>query len=233
MDVLVAFFNVLTLWLFKVTLFYSCFLITNLKFKDMKKVRKEQRTSTRYGYYKDENTQKFTEGVIHYLESNQVIDKDTLGVPITISVAKTIIHNYWEKTNNEGNKDDIIACKFGKEILLSILSQNDCNAIRFYFGWKKASDYPNSTLPSGVIEGITLVAVGVRINDSDIATDKDYIVSDFVNGTSIGTDKSEDIQGGMISEMVPPLTLGKVKDDSIKGLVADPLAKIIKKFFKI
>jgi len=190
------------------------------------------KTSRKNGYFRDEESKKFKEGPLLYLEPDRHNAINNLGMPISLNVAQKMIHNYWIEKNVLNDETKVFACTFGKESILSIMSQKGCAGIRFYFGFKIKDDYPDGVMPDGVEEGESLIAIGVDFNDKDIGAQKKYIVSDFNQNTQIKFDAPESLESGFYNEMVPPLTLKKIRNEP-KRLIDDSLEGIIRKFFNI
>ena len=137
------------------------------------------------------------------------------GTPISLVLARLIIRNFRDKKKElpEGFPD---AFTFGKESLLSILTQTNCEGIRFYLARKEfnISDRSNRWK-----DGITLVAVGVKQeenndlidgNDPEIGPEagKNYIIDDLDNIV----EDSGSQQNGIIVETIPPF-----EGDGTKG----------------
>ncbi len=77
------------------------------------------------------------------------------GRPITFETAHRFINEYVR----DADGDDVAAITFNKDILLLLLSQSECEGIRFYYGC-----YPKS-------RDKTLVLVGVDKNDNDLGVE--------------------------------------------------------------
>ena len=63
--------------------------------------------------------------------------------------------------------------------MLSLLSQTNCEGIRFYFGRRKKSQWKDDPKYSKY-EGPTLVAVGVDEKNKDLGTGGGYIIDDLL-----------------------------------------------------
>jgi len=129
------------------------------------------------------------------------------GVRISGKMARKLIKNYWD--DNEVSENTTCAFTFGKESLLSILTQKNCEGIRFYLAKRKSGE--NS------IVGTTLVAIGVKPekdvdgndgNDPEIGAKDEYIIKDLVEYSDSDTDMMHR-QTGIIIETIPPLSLGE------------------------
>lgn len=150
------------------------------------------------------------------------------GSPITEKVAQKLIQNYWDKLVAGMDDNEVVSVTFGKDDLISILNQNDCIGIRFYYATRLAKDFDGD---SEVKNGITLVAVGLKAPDYDIATEeKKYIVKPLKPHSNNSFKQSGIQEDGIIYEMVPPDTLGYFLNQQVKSLDKG-LAEIIKQYF--
>lgn len=125
-------------------------------------------------------------------------DDDVCGYGRLIAgdAAAIMINAYDEHISKTKGEKQNKAVTFGKEALLSILSQKGCEGIRFYFGkrnkdtWEKGSKYSK-------YEGLTLVAVGVDAKNQDLG-------SEGGTNPSVMTKSAAQSQSTMIYEVVPP-----------------------------
>jgi hypothetical protein len=139
---------------------------------------------------------KFDEGELTYkLETDDNVCG--YGRLIAKDVANILIDAQRDNLKKIKDEKQPKSVTFGKESLLTILAQQGCEGIKFYFGkrsptqWAKENKYSKQ-------EGLTLVAVGVDANNKDIGT----------NGKNI-TDKTKSVIKGneeqpKIFEVVPP-----------------------------
>lgn len=170
---------------------------------------------------------------MNYHDPNHSNEIHAHGHPIAVDVAELMIGSYWQDLKKVPDYEKkYVAFIVGKEPLLSILSQKDCVAIRFYLAkWDKDFFKTTPTDPAREM-GETLVAVGVKSKDQDIGakSDKPLIVSpidDKWKADEIILSHSDD---GEIREMVPPSTIEELKRIG-KREESDELAKVIAKFF--
>jgi hypothetical protein len=134
------------------------------------------------------------------------------GVPITINAAREIIKNFWDNLINNGPIDfnGKLAFTFGKETLLSLLSQEGCEGIRFYFAMKSEKDWPQEKpKPPYWVDGITLVAVGVN-NQKEIGAKNDFIIENI--DTQLNDDDPKTTIGGGSADTCPPFPGSKAAD---------------------
>jgi hypothetical protein len=143
-----------------------------------------------------DKNEKFEEGELIYDFKS---DDDVCGYGRLIAkdVANILIdaqHDHLKKINDEKQPKSVT---FGKEALLTILSQQGCEGIKFYFGKRSSTQWARECKYSKY-EGLTLVAVGVDSNNKDIGTD----------GKNITHKGSSTLKGGdagvIIIEVVPP-----------------------------
>jgi hypothetical protein len=127
---------------------------------------------------------------------------------ISIDAANLLVNTLRESLKKGKINDKATwSVTFGIDHILSILAQKDCEGIRFYFAerkaehWERGSEYAEH-------EGLTLVAVGVDINNKDLGTDGGYIIHDMP-GNKKGKTKSAAAASAKDSntkvvEVVPP-----------------------------
>lgn len=153
-----------------------------------------------------DRSKKFTEGELSF----KISDEDAVsgfGRFISKGVANIIVEDYRAHLKKCKDEKQPYGVTFGKDILLSILSQTDCEGIRFYFGkrekdrWEKGSKYAK-------IEGNTLVAVGVDKKNKDLGANGSSIIEKLDKGRikSVGAAAAA-VKGGddpKIAEAVPP-----------------------------
>ncbi len=133
------------------------------------------------------------------------------GEPATVNAAKTFISNYWDEIKGMPDaKSQNIAFTFGRETLLSILAQEECAGIKFYFGKRIESQRPVDFV--GKWEGKTLVAIGVKndAGETEIGANIDYLARGISDGTDAVKTNGDDTQPGMICEAVPPFTMDNI-----------------------
>ena len=151
-----------------------------------------------------------------------------LGSPITQSVARVLINNYRSDPSQIVNTI-VIGVDFGCNDLKTILGQANCKAIRFYLAKKYKVNFED---PTNIKEGITLVAIGIDENGSDIATNENVArnIDGSQNIDEISVDNDPITQNGIIFEMVPPVIGGK---RIAKAFVSQTsFEKAMKKYFK-
>uniref|UniRef100_UPI0040488418 hypothetical protein n=1 Tax=Roseivirga sp. TaxID=1964215 RepID=UPI0040488418 len=120
------------------------------------------------------------------------------GRPITRDLAKVLIHdNYWSglkaeyQTATEERKSQLkeepVAIRFNKDLLLLLLSQPGCEGIRMYL----------AQVPSKIGKSQTLVLVGTDANDNDLKTNVDGIIKGSIvlssNNNLLTTDGEDTI----------------------------------------
>jgi hypothetical protein len=167
------------------------------------------------GYDYSDLEKKFKQTTLNYPEPDPT-KAYAHGQPTTVKGARTLIKNYWELIKKEMGeeiaKKENIAFTFGKEALLSILSQEECVGIKFYIGNRLESECPIDF--KGKWAGKTLVSIGIRndTSETEIGADIDYIARGIVEGVaSPNAAKAGDTQPGMICEMIPPFTMSDIK----------------------
>ncbi|GEM_PF-2152121 len=151
--------------------------------------------------------------IIDYKDHNH--DKPyAYGIPITAKLAIHFIDNYWQTLDKIEDKDSEVSFVFGKDSLLSILSQEGCVGVKFYIGKKNKESSKN---------GKTLVAIGINEVKHDICNLSDnngvrdtHIVGPLVRRYSEDNKLLNDFEEGEIREMVPPDTLGYYLSKKVK-----------------
>lgn len=137
------------------------------------------------------------------------------GAPISHNGARGLIRNYWDAIRKKQPIDysKVPALTFGKEALLSILSQKNCEGIRFYFALKSDNDWGGGDKkPDYWYNGVTLVAIGVEnhtiekdgkstVVEKEIGAKNLYLIEDLENTSD---DSSKSASTGIIVETVPP-----------------------------
>ncbi|NOU18402.1 MAG: hypothetical protein HOO91_12670 [Bacteroidales bacterium] len=151
---------------------------------------------------------------IHYNHDIEIVHSGYAS-PITESVAQVLINNF-RKTPSSPNADNI-GVIFAIKDLLSIFHQKDCTGVSFYFARRRVEDF-DQELSASIKPGITLVAVGSKIDESDIMTNLTGRLGAGLNGSGNINGFPEDIgvepvQNGIIMEMVPPIR------DNVKDLI--------------
>ena len=153
------------------------------------------------------------------------------GEPLSLNGARGLIKNFLDilaKPENAAMKaffEEKVAFTFGKEALLALLAQENCEGIRFYLAHKDEKDWDSTggvQPPEYWVDGITLAAVGVKKGKTqdaqDIGADKgEFIVSGYLDGpisddivnviTINGNDTKSIKQDGEVRETVPPTRL--------------------------
>ena len=131
------------------------------------------------------------------------------GSPISVEFARKIIRDFRDYAN-EKKIEVPFAFTFGKDSLLAILSQPECEGIRFYLA-KKEFD----SKIEGMRNGITMVAIGVKPEippEAPIGDDPEigagngrkYLGQDLYN-TAMRTMMLVESVTGLIYETIPPL----------------------------
>jgi len=143
-----------------------------------------------------DTSKKFDEAELTY-EVQSDDDVCGFGRLIAHDAANVLIDAYHEHKVKLKDEKQPKAVTFGKEALLTILSQKGCEGIRFYFGkrskslWQKECKYSK-------FEGMTLVAVGVDADNKDLGTGGSSITNASIMA------KGSDSQSTKIFEVVPP-----------------------------
>ncbi|RPH33438.1 MAG: hypothetical protein EHM93_04850 [Bacteroidales bacterium] len=170
----------------------------------------EENIITRKGY--DEASGIIVEKTLKYRGRNHDAPY-AYGTPITAKLAIHLIDNYWQTLDKVRDKESEVAFVFGKDSLLSILSQEGCVGVKFYIA-KKTNDSSQN--------GKTLVALGVNNEKQDICSLSDnngvrdtHIVGPLVRRYS-DNKLLNDFEEGEIREMVPPDTLGYYFSRNVK-----------------
>jgi len=178
--------------------------------------------------------------LLHEL-SYQEAQHDSLyayGAPITLNGAKGLIKNYWDAIRKKQPIDysKVPALTFGKDALLSILSQKNCEGIRFYFALKSDNDWGGDPdkKPDYWYNGVTLVAIGVESQvvekDGKTTTVEKEIGAQnlfIAEGLEVITDdNAKNANMGVIVETVPP---GPGPHPSVKE---NPLMRLFKNYLK-
>jgi hypothetical protein len=137
------------------------------------------------------------------------------GMPVTRKAAKAMIRAHWnpikerldaaieakDKQAIEDLLDTNIAATFGKETLLFILSQENCDGLRFYFATKPTT-VDGEDIPGG--GGLTIVVTGVKEVDGkaiDLNTNES-IMEEQTDSKAVANDR----QG----EVVPPTRIREI-----------------------
>lgn len=150
------------------------------------------------GIIKDNEKNKFTEGELSF-DAPDDINVNGFGRYISLEVATELMEGF---SNDFKKKEPVCAVTFGKEALLSLLSQKNCEGIRFYFGkrsgkqWDKSSKYAK-------VEGLTLVAIGVDEKNNDLGIKEGSILK-LPKIKSLSNLKTEKGSTPKIVEVVPP-----------------------------
>jgi hypothetical protein len=188
-------------------------------------------------------------GKIVHREMNYVDpDHDDLyahGRPIGVDVAEKMIGDYWSEIKDKpGYAEKHVAFTIGKESLLSILSQKECAAVRFYLA-KWDPNLCDAPLPVSLNRaGETIVAVGVKsviikvdneedkteIWDIGAKKDRKLIVSPIDKNWNKNNISLSDADNGEIREMVPPYTIEDLRGAGFVG-TDDVLSKAVSSFF--
>ncbi len=204
-----------------VILGYNNHLINNLIILAMANVKGIPSKLRRPGfdYYSDpvNSSRKAHRKTLEYNDSNHEVEVNAFGYPITTRLARKLIKNYWDTLNRVTDGDKGIAFSFGKEAMLSILSQKGCEGIRFYFAYKRSEDFVDP-----INEGVTLVAIGANALNKDVDLNEDYIASNLT---------SDVVEDSQVWEMVPPLKLSECLVLGMPLIQKNPLAKIISDYF--
>lgn len=106
------------------------------------------------------------------------------GEPISIRGAIGLIKNFWDhvKAGKPIDYKDKPAFTFGKEAMLSILAQDNCEGVRIYFAMKSDTDWAESnsaTRPECWKNGVTMLAVGIKKNGEEVGAPVDYIIREI------------------------------------------------------
>jgi hypothetical protein len=148
------------------------------------------------GIVSDNTNKKFKEGELSFdLPDDSIVNG--FGRYISKDVANVLISAFRKYLESHNDKQPY-AVTFGKEAILSILAQKDCEGIRFYFG-KRSKDQWGEKSKYADKEGITLVAVGVDEKNKDLSTGGGYIIDPPKKGKTVKTATST-----RIVEVVPP-----------------------------
>lgn len=137
------------------------------------------------------------------------------GAPISVNGARGLIKNFWAALKKKKMEEFIDfkktpAFTIGKEPLLWLLSQENCEAVRFYFALKSEADWGGKgEKPANWSDGLTLVAVGVKNNQKEIIDGVDFLISGIEkkeipnDGERKLKDASNPDDGGVV-ETIPP-----------------------------
>lgn len=164
------------------------------------------------------------------------------GSPIGVDAAELMIGLHWKNLKIQFPNDydkKYVAFTVGKETLLSILSQQDCEAVRFYMArWdpdyiESENPYPSRSL------GDTVVVVGAKydkdkkIVDIGAKSGDSLIVSQIKQDWNENTIGLSQMDSGEIREMVPPYTIGELRGTGFieKAPEEEELAKAVSSFF--
>jgi hypothetical protein len=164
------------------------------------------------GYDFSDSEKKFVKTTLNYKEPDPT-KAYAHGEPTSIYAAKVFLKNYWDEIKDSADaRQQNIAFTFGKESLLSILSQEDCVGIKFYLGQRKKEDCPVGYV--GKWPGKTLVAIGIKndAGETEIGADRDYIARGLDTSDLLaksGNDIS-DTQPGFVIEAIPPFTYDNI-----------------------
>ncbi len=105
------------------------------------------------------------------------------GAPISVNGARGLIKNFWDALRKRKMEEFIDfkktpAFTIGKESLLWLLSQENCEAVRFYFALKSEADWGGKgEKPANWSDGLTLVAVGVKNDEKEIIDGDDFLIN--------------------------------------------------------
>lgn len=164
------------------------------------------------------------------------------GQSVGVDAAELLIGLHWKHLKEEYPNDydkRYIAFTVGKETLLSILAQQGCEAVRFYMARWDPSYIDGGNPHPTRSQGDTIVAVGAKYNDKGKIVDiggKDsnpLIVTPIKKDWDENTISLSSTDSGEIREMVPPLTIGELRDPGFIGTSAEEeeLAKAVSSFF--
>lgn len=175
-------------------------------------------------------------GEIEYDDPDHLNKRHAFGLPINADVAFMMINDYWIERKGKDNTSQIGAFTIGKESLLSILSQENCEAIRFYLAnWKK-DFFADKILRDSRENGITIIAVGVNSQDTDLGArnDEGTIAKPPKPKRTDANGILNNTEDGEIREMVPPFTIVQhiqTSDSRVDKSGAKDLSDIIKEYF--
>lgn len=182
-------------------------------------------TLSGYALINIDGVKKISKRDIHYKQSITP-EPPYLGFPITRSVAEVLKSNFISNPIPNLNQLEI-GSDYGRNELMAILNQPNCERIRFYLAKRYNVDFE---VPTDFQDGITLVALGLDKDGVEIASDVELFknnigVKQRLINAPIDTIPVE--QNGLIFEMVPPVRGG------IKFLKSDTIEKIVLRFLKI
>ncbi|NOU18404.1 MAG: hypothetical protein HOO91_12680 [Bacteroidales bacterium] len=191
-----------------------------------------KKNSTKHGFRLAADN-RIKQDVLNYEEEIDNSIVCSFGVPITESVAKKMIQNYWDDLEEGRDNEKEVAFTFGRKALLSILSQSECEGIRFYYAKKKSDDYIPPSDIGNIDAGVSLVAIGVNKKFDIATTEKEYIVKRLRPNKPVTFMTESESETGQIFEMVPPIKLGFfLNRDKIRiSEYYEELAQIIQEFF--
>lgn len=150
------------------------------------------------------------------------------GAPISVNGAKGLIKNFWNAVK-AGKIESVIdfrktpAFTIGKESLLWLLSQENCEGVRFYFALKTEEDWcGQKDRPDNWQDGLTLIALGVKNDNKEIIDGSDYMINciDKEIPDDSETVKSNPSDGGVV-ETIPPGPGPDVVSDAIQRLMGE------------
>lgn len=137
------------------------------------------------------------------------------GAPISVNGARGLIKNFWNALKKKKIEEFVDfkktpAFTIGKESLLWLLSQENCEAVRFYFALKSESDWcGKGEKPDNWSDGLTLVAVGVKNDEKEIIDGDDFLISSIEkkeipdDGNTLLKYATNPGDGGVV-ETIPP-----------------------------
>lgn len=149
---------------------------------------------------KMDSTKKISEGSI---KINRATGVCGYGKVVTNNVAKSFIKAFHDEYI-KGKKDTnmVAGVTFGKEALLSILAQNNCEGIRFYFGKRTTAQW-DASYSGEKYDGLTLVAIGVDANNVDLGSGLGNAKDE--KAMTLATVETESSTDTIIIEVVPPI----------------------------
>ena len=105
---------------------------------------------------------------------------DANGHTITIAQAKTMINSRNNPPAGKKIDGSVTGVIFNKSIFQTLVNNNDCAAIRFYFAFAEASVVAGAHANIGTDDLVpTLVVVGVDANGKDMLSSKNNVTLDF------------------------------------------------------
>ncbi|CAG4993539.1 hypothetical protein DYBT9275_01187 [Dyadobacter sp. CECT 9275] len=161
------------------------------------------------------------DGMLQPVEINYKLADDTtvagFGEFFTESATKEIIRRHWDSLAQkavDGNIDDsIVAIEIGKEMLMMILSQKDCQGIRVYYA--SSVQATGDTNQPFIIDDqkCTLIAVGINEYGNELGVALENNLSNTnVKNLSLMTPGAVIVDDTMRSETNPPRTFASIKN---------------------